>query len=144
MKTLTVFTKQLKLTTKGEEDIVNITSSIAKTVSQSKCTNGTVTVFVTGSTGSLTTLEYETGLLQDFSTILARIAPKNIVYDHNKKWHDGNGHSHIRASILGPSITIPVINNQLTLGRWQQIVFIEHDVRSRTRTLIIQIIGESD
>lgn len=137
-----MFTKQLKFTTKGENDIVNITSQIAETVSKSKCTNGIVTVFVTGSTGSLTTLEYEPGLVHDLLTTLARIAPKNIVYEHEKRWHDGNGHSHVKAAIIGPSISIPFINKQLTLGRWQQVIFIELDIRSRKRTLIIQIIGE--
>jgi secondary thiamine-phosphate synthase enzyme len=97
---------------------------------------------VTGSTGSLTTLEYEPGLVHDLPTTLARIAPKNITYEHEKRWHDGNGHSHVKAAIIGPSISIPFINKQLMLGRWQQVIFIELDIRSRKRTLIIQIIGE--
>ena len=134
--------KQLSIHTKGEGDIQDITRQVHKAVAETKLKNGTVTVFVTGSTGALTTIEYEPGLLADLPKILERIAPKGLSYEHEKRWHDGNGHSHVRASLIGPSITIPFINGRLTLGTWQQIVFLELDVRSRARNIVLQIIGE--
>ena len=139
---MTVKTKQLQIHTRGENDILDITSRIAEAVDETKLKNGIVTVFVPGSTGALSTIEYEPGLLTDFPNILERVAPKNLVYEHEKRWHDGNGHSHVRASLIGPSLTIPFVNGRLTLGTWQQIIFMELDVRSRERKLIIQIIGE--
>ena len=111
-------------------------------MAETKLKNGIVTVFVPGSTGALTTIEYEPGLLKDFPNMLERIAPKNLVYEHEKRWHDGNGHSHVRASLIGPSLTVPFANGRLTLGTWQQIIFMELDVRSRARNLILQIMGE--
>jgi secondary thiamine-phosphate synthase enzyme len=90
----------------------------------------------------LTTIEYEPGLLKDFPNMVERIAPKNLVYEHEKRWHDGNGHSHVRASLIGPSLTVPFANGRLTLGTWQQIIFMELDVRSRARNLVLQIMGE--
>jgi len=99
-------------------------------------------VFVPGSTGALTTIEYEPGLIHDFPAALERIVPRNIRYEHERRWHDGNGHSHVRASILGPSLTVPFTNGKLALGTWQQIVFVELDVRPRTRELVVQIVGE--
>jgi secondary thiamine-phosphate synthase enzyme len=97
---------------------------------------------VPGSTGALTTIEYEPGLLHDLPTALERVAPRETSYEHDKRWHDGNGHSHVRASILGPSLTVPFEDGKLILGTWQQIIFIELDVRARTRDLVVQIIGE--
>jgi len=139
---LTVKTKQLSIHTKGEGDIVDVTGAVAEAVVETKLKNGIVTVFVPGSTGALTTIEYEPGLLKDFPNLLERIAPKNLVYEHEKRWHDGNGHSHVRASLIGPSLTVPFANGRLTLGTWQQIIFVELDVRSRARNLILQIMGE--
>jgi len=104
--------------------------------------NGIVTIFNPGSTGALTTIEYEPGLLKDLPNTLERLAPKDLLYEHEKRWHDGNGHLHVRASIIGPSITVPFTNGRLTLGTWQQLVFMELDVRRRKRSLILQIIGE--
>jgi len=103
---------------------------------------GICTVFCSGSTGALTTIEYEDGLLNDFPNAMERIAPKNIEYAHDKKWGDGNGHSHVRASIVGPSLTIPFVKRKLTLGTWQQIVFVDYDNRPRTRKLEMVIVGE--
>jgi len=111
-------------------------------VVETKLKNGIVTVFVPGSTGALTTIEYEPGLLKDFPNLLERVAPKNLAYEHEKRWHDGNGHSHVRASLIGPDLTVPFSNGRLTLGTWQQIIFVELDVRSRARNLILQIMGE--
>jgi len=139
---LTVITKQLSVQTRGEVDILDITSNVAEEVVRTKLKSGIVTVFVPGSTGALTTIEYEPGLLDDLPNALERIAPKNVSYEHEKRWHDGNGHSHVRASLIGPSITVPFVNGRLTLGTWQQIVFMELDVRSRSRNLVLQIIGE--
>ncbi len=139
---LPVVTKQLSIRTRGEGDILDVTRKVTEAVSESKLRNGIVTVFVPGSTGALTTIEYESGLLIDLPNVLERVAPKKLMYEHEKRWHDGNGHSHVRASLIGPSITIPFVNGGLTLGTWQQIVFIELDVRNRSRNLVLQIIGE--
>lgn len=139
---MTVKTKQLSIHTRGEGDILDVTGAVAEAVVETKLKNGIVTVFVPGSTGALTTIEYEPGLLKDFPNMLERIAPKNLVYEHEKRWHDGNGHSHVRASLIGPSLTVPFANGRLTLGTWQQIIFMELDVRSRVRNLILQIMGE--
>jgi secondary thiamine-phosphate synthase enzyme len=139
---LTVVTKQLSLQTRGEVDILDVTGRVAEAVAESTLKNGIITVFVPGSTGALTTIEYEPGLLQDLPNALERLAPKKLMYEHEKRWHDGNGHSHVRASIMGPSITVPFVDGRLTLGTWQQLVFVELDVRRRNRNLILQIIGE--
>lgn len=139
---MTVKTKQLSIHTRGEGDILDVTGAVAEAVVETKLKNGIVTVFVPGSTGALTTIEYEPGLLKDFPNLLERIAPKNLAYEHEKRWHDGNGHSHVRASLIGPSLTVPFANGRLTLGTWQQIIFMELDVRSRVRNLILQIMGE--
>ena len=137
-----VITKHLQFNTKGECDVVDITDRVSNQIRSSALSNGTVTLFVIGSTGALTTIEYEPGLLNDFPNMLERIAPCGINYEHDKTWHDGNGHSHVRASLLGPSLTIPFENTKLTLGTWQQIVFVELDVHPRSRNVAVQIIGE--
>ena len=139
---MTVVTKQLSLNTQGEQDIIDITDMVSKAVEESRVKDGLITVFVPGATGALTTIEYEPGLLIDFPNMLERVAPKNISYEHEKRWRDGNGHSHVRASLIGPSLTIPMVKGELTLGTWQQIIFLELDVHSRRRTLILQIVGE--
>jgi len=139
---LIIKTKQLSIHTRGEGDILDVTGAVADAVVETKLKNGIVTVFVPGSTGALTTIEYEPGLLKDLPDMLERVAPKGLVYEHEKRWHDGNGHSHVRASLIGPSLTVPFANGRLTLGAWQQIVFLELDVHSRSRNLVLQIIGE--
>jgi len=139
---LKVLTRDLELHTKGESDILNITEEIANEIESSKIRNGVVTIFVKGSTAALTTIEYEPGLKQDFPAFLERIAPRNIEYQHERTWHDGNGHSHVRASLIGPSLTVPIVDGRLTLGVWQQIVVLEFDTRSRVRTLVTMIMGE--
>jgi secondary thiamine-phosphate synthase enzyme len=135
-------TKQLSVNTRGEGDILDVTEDVAEAVVESSLKNGVVTIFVPGSTGALTTIEYEPGLLKDLPNVLERVAPKKLEYEHERRWHDGNGHSHVRASIIGPCLTVPFVNGRLTLGTWQQIVFLELDVHSRSRQLILQIIGE--
>ena len=139
---MTVITKTIKVKTKGQDDIINITEQASKGLEASNLKNGTVTIFVSGSTASLTTIEFEPGLISDFPKMLERVAPQNIEYGHEKMWHDGNGHSHVRASLIGPSLTVPFCNGELTLGTWQQIVLLELDTRSRERSLVLQISGE--
>ena len=139
---MVVFTDYIHLSTRGNTDIKDITSSVESIVNKSKISNGMVLVFVPGSTASITTIEYEPGLLQDFPALMERITPKNIEYEHQKRWHDGNGHSHVRASLMGPSIVVPVIDSHLSLGTWQQIVFVDFDNRPRNRKIIVQVQGE--
>ena len=139
---MTVYNDKINVNTKGEVDIINITSEIQKIVNKSKIKNGIVCVFVPGSTGTITTIEHEPGLMKDFPRALQKIAPKGEHYDHHETWHDDNGHSHVRASLMGPGITIPFQDHKLIHGTWQQIVFIELDTSPRNRTIIIQIIGD--
>ena len=139
---MTVVTKDITFQTKGNYDIIDITSQVAKKVEESRVSNGTVTLFISGSTAGVTTIEYEPMLLSDFKQMWDSVIPQNIPYEHNKTWGDGNGHSHVRASLLGASLTIPFVNKRLTLGTWQQIVFIDFDNRSRSRKMVLQIMGE--
>lgn len=135
-------TKNIQLKSKGETDIIDITDHVSQAIEESSVSNGIATVFVAGSTAALTTIEYEPGLKHDFPQMLSRVAPKDIVYEHDNTWHDGNGHYHVRASLIGPSLTIPVVGGKLTLGTWQQIVFLEMDTRPRNRNVIVQMLGE--
>jgi secondary thiamine-phosphate synthase enzyme len=137
-----VVSKTIQVSSKGENDIIDLTEELSNVVKGSKVENGAVTIFVSGSTAAITTIEYEPGLIADFPEMLSRIVPKNIEYKHDNTWHDGNGHSHVRASLLGPSLTIPFIHGNLTLGTWQQIVLLEMDTRPRSRNIILQIMGE--
>jgi secondary thiamine-phosphate synthase enzyme len=139
---MVVFKEEIPIKTKGEEDIVDITGEVAHAVKNSKLRDGMACVFVSGSTGAVTTIEYEPGLLTDFPRALERLFSKNIEYEHHLRWRDGNGHSHVRAAFIGPSLTVPFSDGRLTLGTWQQIVFIELDIRPRHRKIIVQIIGE--
>ena len=139
---MAVITKQIKISSKSENDIIDITEQVADAISESGISNGTITVFVSGSTGAITTIEYEPGLVKDFPEMLSRVAPDDINYEHEQRWHDGNGRSHVKASLVGPSLTVPFKDRQLLLGTWQQIVFLELDTKARTRTLVLQIIGE--
>ncbi|MCK4388329.1 MAG: secondary thiamine-phosphate synthase enzyme YjbQ [Dehalococcoidia bacterium] len=139
---MTIATRDITFQTKGNCDIIDITPQVAKKVEESEVDNGTVTLFVTGSTAGVTTIEYEPRLLSDFKNMCDRVIPQNISYEHNKTWGEGNGHSHVRASMLGASLTIPFVNRRLSLGTWQQVVFIDFDNRSRSRKLVLQIMGE--
>ena len=132
----------IELHTKGNGAMADITGEVAQAASESGLRDGLVTVFVPGATGGVTTIEYEDGLAHDFGELMERIAPQNRDYHHNERWGDGNGHSHIRASLLGPSLTVPLSGGQLTLGTWQQIVFVDFDTRDRSRRLIVQMVGE--
>lgn len=138
---MSVVTEELHFDTKGEVEIVDITDKVNSKLRESSIEDGIVTIFVPGSTGAVTTIEYEPGLLQDLPTALERLFPKGIDYAHELRWHDGNGHSHIRASFLGPSLTVPFRNNKMLLGTWQQVVFVELDNKRRSRRIILQIVG---
>jgi secondary thiamine-phosphate synthase enzyme len=137
-----ISTKNILLRTKGENDVIDISEKTIEAVNESSIENGLITIFVSGSTAAITTIEFEPGLRNDFPNMLARIAPKDIEYHHDKTWHDGNGHSHVRASLIGPSLTIPIIGGRLMTGRWQQIILLEMDIQSRDRNIIFQILGE--
>ena len=139
---MTVVTKDITLQSRGNCDMIDITSQVAKHVEKSVINNGTVTLFIVGSTAGITTIEYEPNLLSDFKDMWDRVIPQNIPYQHDKTWGDGNGHSHVRASTLGASLTVPFVNKKLTLGTWQQIVFLDFDNRPRARKIAIQILGE--
>ena len=137
-----IVTETISINTKGFCDIIDINSHVLSIVKRSLIANGLVTIFCPGSTGSITTIEYESGVLQDLKDALERIAPSDIPYEHNERWGDGNGFSHVRAALMKPSLTVPLVNGELTLGTWQQIVFIDFDNRGRHRDILVQIIGD--
>ena len=139
---MTVASRTIRLSTKGNCDIVDITSQVAQEVADSGISNGTATIFVIGSTAGVTTIEFEPGLVADFKDMWDRVIPQNISYQHDRAWGDGNGHSHVRASLLSASLTVPFMNKRLTLGTWQQIVLLDFDNRSRSREIVVQVIGE--
>jgi secondary thiamine-phosphate synthase enzyme len=139
---MAVKSSSIQLSTRGDTDIHDITDAVAQQVEQSGLKAGTVTIFCPSSTSALTTIEYESGALSDLKRLFNEITPPNREYAHNARWGDGNGHSHIRAALLGPSLTIPFVNGSLTLGTWQQIIYVDFDNRPRKRDLILQIIGE--
>jgi secondary thiamine-phosphate synthase enzyme len=137
-----VKTGSVQLNTRGNADVHDITTQVAKVVTASEVKNGIVTIFCPSSTSALTTIEYESGCVSDLRRLFEEIIPQNREYAHNARWHDGNGHSHIRAALLGPSLTIPFVEGSLTLGTWQQVIYVDFDIRSRHRELVLQIIGE--
>lgn len=137
-----MYRKTIQLTTHGEGEIVDITPDVQQVIAESRITEGMVHVFVTGSTAAITTIEYEAGVLSDLKRALGVIAPDSIPYAHNSRWGDGNGRSHVRASLVGPSLSVPVTGGQAACGTWQQIVLLELDVRpSRSRTIICTVTG---
>ena len=137
-----IISKTIQVNTKGEDDMIDMTEEISLEIKSSKVQNGIVTIFVVGSTAAVTTIEYEPGLRKDFPRMLGRVVPRDIEYEHQKMWHDGNGHSHVRASLIGPSLTVPLKDGNLTIGTWQQIVMVEMDTRSKQREVVLQIVGE--
>ncbi len=137
-----VITKKISLQTKGNCDIIDITPQVEQQVAEVDINNGTATLFVAGSTAGISTIEFESGVLADFQSMWQRNIPQNIPYDHDRRWGDGNGHSHIRASLLGASLVIPFNDKRLTLGTWQQIVLVDFDNRPRSRQIILQIMGD--
>lgn len=139
---MAVKTETIKLDTKGHADILDITDRVAALVSGSNLKDGIATIFCPSSTSALTTIEYESGALNDLKRLFDEIIDPKRHYDHNARWGDGNGHSHVRAALLKASFTVPFVNGRLTLGTWQQIIYVDFDNRPRRRALILQMIGE--
>ena len=135
-------THSIQVETRGNCDIIDITNAVSNLISNHNFVEGNVLVFAGGSTAGITTIEYEPGLLKDYPKFFDRIAPVNLNYDHDNTWHDGNGHSHIRAAIQGASLTVPFSKGRLLLGTWQQIIFVDFDNRSRRRDITVQITGK--
>ena len=136
-------THSIFISTNGNSDIIDITGEIESILDKTCMIEGNVLIFVGGSTGGITTIEYEPGLLQDYPQFFDRIAPKNIPYEHDNTWHDGNGHSHVRAAIQSASLTVPFKDKKLLLGTWQQVVAINHDNKPRTRTIHVTIFSQA-
>jgi len=139
---MTVLNKSIRLSTRGNCDMTDITAEIATEIKNSNISNGIATIFISGSTAGITTIEYENGLISDFKDMWDRNAPSNIPYQHDQRWGDGNGHSHVRASLQGPSLVVPFANKKMALGTWQQIVVVDFDNRPRSREIILQLLGE--
>lgn len=137
-----VRTTFIECNTQGNADMLDLTSEVHTAVQQAGLEEGIVTIFTPSSTSGLTTIEFESGALDDLRRALDEIAPQDAEYRHNLRWHDGNGHSHLRAAIMGPSLTIPVHDGRLTLGTWQQVLFIDFDIRPRRRKIVVQMIGD--
>ncbi len=139
---MVIHSQILKLKTKGEVEIKDLTGAVEETVRASGVASGLVTVFTQSSTSAITTMEYEPGLREDMAAALGRLFPKGLDYGHERRWHDGNGHSHVRASFLGPSLSLPIADGRPVLGAWQQVVFIELDNKPRERAIILQVMGD--
>lgn len=139
---MTVRTQPISLQTRGNAEVVDITHQVAQAVDTSGLKNGAVTLFCPSATSGLTTIEYESGCIQDLRRLFDEIVNPDRHYAHNARWGDGNGHSHVRAALLGPSLSVPFVNGRLTLGTWQQIVFVDFDNRPRQRELVAQLMGE--
>ena len=137
-----VINKTINIQTKGNCDMIDITTQIAKEISNSSINDGIATIFVSGSTAGISTIEYEGGLVSDFKGMWERNIPQNIPYHHDRRWEDGNGYSHVRASLLGPSLVVPFANKKMTLGTWQQIIVVDFDNHPRSREIILQLLGE--
>lgn len=139
---MTVKKRTIQLQTQGDAGILDITTQVATAVQDSDLHDGIVTIFCPSATSALTTIEYESGCISDLRRLFDEIVDPNRHYAHNARWHDGNGHSHVRAALLGPSLTVPFVDGRLTLGTWQQIIFVDFDNRPRQRALVVQIMGE--
>ena len=139
---MTVKTLSIQLSTRGNADMVDITDQVRQQVAESGLSDGIVTIFCPSSTSGLTTIEYESGCLNDLKRLFDQLAPPEQHYAHNARLGDGNGHSHVRAALMKASLTVPFVSNRLTLGTWQQIIFVDFDNRSRRRELVVQVIGE--
>jgi secondary thiamine-phosphate synthase enzyme len=140
---MTAVTHTLELRTEGDDHIVDVTADLQALVGDSGITTGQLTAMVVGSTAALTTVEYEPGLVgHDIAAALERLAPRDGHYEHEKMWHDDNGHSHVRASLIGPSVALPIVQNSLPLGTWQQVVLVDLDTRPRHRQIVVSLVGE--
>ena len=133
----------LRLNTRAKDEITDITNDVQGIVTASGVSSGIACVFVAGSTAAITTVEHEPGLIADLKDAMDRLYPKDIEYEHHRRWGDGNGHSHVRASFLGPSLTVPIVDGRLLLGTWQQIVLMELDNKPRTREIFVQVVGDA-
>jgi secondary thiamine-phosphate synthase enzyme len=139
---MSVINRRISLASRGNADVLDITIEVSNIVHETELENGMVTIFCPSATSGLTTIEYESGCVSDLKRMLDEIIDPNRHYAHNARWGDGNGHSHVRAALIGPSLTVPFIDNRLMLGTWQQIIFMDFDNRPRNRNLIVQVIGE--
>lgn len=137
-----VVSLEFSLQTRGNGEVIDITQKVSELVRKSGLSSGTVTIFVPGATAGVTTIEFEPGLVEDLDEMFDRIIPQDMEYHHNLRWHDGNGHAHVRAALLGPSLTVPFSDGKLTLGIWQQLVLVDFDNKSRSRELSCQVMGE--
>ena len=137
-----IFNSTITLRSTAQTDVFDITQSVRKEIASSGISDGAVTLFIPGSTAALTTIEYESGVINDLRRAIEKIAPSDIYYEHNERWGDGNGYSHVRAALLGPSLHIPIIGGNITLGTWQQIVVLDFDNRPRNRKVIVHITGQ--
>ena len=139
---MAVFSQGFSLKTRGNDEVIDITGEVSDAVRTSGLSSGIVTVFVPGATAGVTTIEFEPGLVEDIDEMFERVVPQNREYHHNLRWHDGNGHAHVRASLLGPSLTVPFTDGRLTLGIWQQLILVDFDNKSRNREVVCQVMGE--
>ncbi|MEJ2725397.1 MAG: secondary thiamine-phosphate synthase enzyme YjbQ [Deltaproteobacteria bacterium] len=139
---MTVQVEDILLHTTQKTDIIDLTPSVIQRIEKSEVRNGTVTLFTPGSTAALTTIEYERGVINDLRKAIERMAPEDLYYEHNERWGDGNGYSHVRSALIGPSLHVPLVQGRLTLGTWQQIVLLDFDNRPRNRRIVMQIWGE--
>lgn len=137
-----VITERIEIETRGDTDIVDITDRLRSLIGRAAVRDGVATLFVPGSTASLSTIEYEPGAVKDFRGVLESLAPRDGHYHHHERWGDDNGNSHVRACLMGPSLTIPFVDNEPTLGTWQQVILLDFDTRPRRRELVVQLIGE--
>jgi secondary thiamine-phosphate synthase enzyme len=139
---MTVLSRTIHIKTRGNCDIIDITEQVASEINDSTIKSGLATIFITGSTAGITTIEYESGVLNDYKDMWERNVPSNIPYQHDQRWGDGNGYSHVRASLQGPSLVVPFTNKKMMLGTWQQIVVVDFDNRARSREIVLQLLGE--
>lgn len=137
-----VITKKIEIGTRGDGHTLNITPQVEAAIRESKLKSGVAVLFAVGSTVGLTTIEYESGAVADLGRLFERLAPRDAEYQHELRWHDDNGHSHIRAALLGPSLSVPFVDGRLTLGTWQQVVLVDFDTRPRQREIVVQLMGE--
>lgn len=139
---MTIEVHHISVNTTGKTDIIDLTPKVMETLAGSASLNGVLTLFIPGSTAALTTIEYETGVINDLKNAIERMAPEDLYYEHNERWGDGNGYAHVRAALIGPSLQVPVVEGKMTLGTWQQIVLLDFDNRARKRQIILQMSGE--
>lgn len=137
-----VVNSRIHFDTRGHGHILDITDKVHLEIQRSGIKNGTVSLFTPSSTSALTTTEYESGVVHDLHEMFDRIAPESMEYRHNLRWGDGNGHAHVRHALFGPSLVVPIVESRMTLGTWQQIIFVDFDNRARTRSVVVQVMGE--